>query len=145
MAKVIKALEQKNMGKKKKRHTPKHKNKDYKGVSFLSKSYTQRQFIVVVDEKLVKAEDKIKEKETGATEGKGIEWTRTIIKTLYSIVPATYVLVDAIETTIKGISKLRSKGIGVTLVSRSDAKKLTFPPGHPQDKVIYVGNPTKPT
>jgi len=98
----------------------------------------------VVDDKVVEAEEKAKQKAIVTTEGKGIRWTKTVIKTLYSIVPATYLLVDAIETGLKAVSKLRTKGIDVVLVSQSDAKNLTFPPGHPHEKTLYVGHPTNP-
>lgn len=113
-------------------------------ISILSKPYTERQFIVIVDDKVVEAEDKANQKAIITTESKGVKWTKSVIKTLYSIVPATYLLVDAIETGLKAVSKLRSKGIDVTLVSRSNAKKLIFPPGHPQEKTLYVGHPSNP-
>jgi len=113
-------------------------------IPLFAKPYAERQFIVVVDDKLKEAENKAKQKATVTTEGKVIKWTKIVIKTLYSIVPATYLLVDAIETVLKSISKLRSKGIDVILVSRSDARNLIFSPGHPQDKVLYVGHPSNP-
>ena len=113
-------------------------------IPFFSKPYAERQFIVVVDDKLKEAEKKTKQKAIVTAESKGVKWTKIVIKTLYSIVPATYVLVDAIETGLNAVSRLRSKGIDVTLVSRSNAKILIFPPGHPQDKTLYVGHPSNP-
>jgi hypothetical protein len=36
---------------------------------------------------------------------------------------------------------LRGKGIDVLAVGRSEAATLVFPPGHPRDGVVYVGDP----
>jgi len=144
MAKVIKTMEQKNTGKKKKIRAPKHKGKDCKGTSFLSKPYSERQFIVVADDKLIKGNEKLRHKPEMTFKSEGVKRTKIILRTLENIVPATYLFTDVVGTVLKAVGKLKSKGIDAIFISKKEAQKLIFPPGHPQEKVLYVGHPTKP-
>ena len=47
--------------------------------------------------------------------------------------------------TLTKLKQLRDEGVNVLPVSKSEAKALTLPPGHPREKVLYVGHPTIPT
>ena len=46
---------------------------------------------------------------------------------------------------IKSWTRVRADGIGLFQVGKSESLQLDFPPGHPRDKVVYVGHPAKPT
>ena len=40
--------------------------------------------------------------------------------------------------------RLREDGIQLLQIAKSEAAALEFPPGHPMEKVIYVGHPSHP-
>lgn len=53
----------------------------------------------------------------------------------------------AVEVAIelaKSRRKANEKGIDVFVISRSEAVPLTFPVGHPRERVVYVGHPANP-
>lgn len=49
-------------------------------------------------------------------------------------------LIDAADALIAW-GKARQSGLNITQVSRTQSAKLTFPPGHPRDGVLYVAHP----
>ena len=50
-----------------------------------------------------------------------------------------------VSEIIKSRNRVRSDGIRLFQVGKSESLQLVFPPGHPIDKVVYVGHPAKPT
>jgi hypothetical protein len=54
---------------------------------------------------------------------------------------------DAIRTMASRLSQLRAnrRNVDVLAITRSEARKLHFPVGHPLDGVVYVGNPAVPS
>ena len=42
-------------------------------------------------------------------------------------------------------ARARDSGVDVLTVASTEAASLTFPPGHPRDRVLYVGHPAAPT
>ena len=113
-------------------------------IAILSKPYPERQFIVVIDDKVEKSKGKGEYKSEMELKSVGSKRAKTVLEILEDNVPATYLFTDAVKTVLKAIGKLKRKRIDVVFISRKDAQKLIFPPGHPQKKVLYVGHPTKP-
>jgi hypothetical protein len=101
-------------------------------IDLLSRPYAERQRIVVADDAAVMAE---REAERS---GSGIDWAQAG-KVAARIAVGGIGLV-AVEV-ITAAAKARESGLKVFSVSRSEARALTLPPGHPRDRVIYIGHP----
>ncbi|HEX5927225.1 MAG TPA: hypothetical protein VFY45_25630 [Baekduia sp.] len=103
----------------------------------LRRPYAQRQRIVVVDDPALAAERAV-EAESAKT-GKGVDWAQMSTSVLkFGAAGAAGIL--AVEV-ITAVQKARSEGLKVLTVGRTEAQTLTLPPGHPRDRVIYVGHP----
>lgn len=99
-----------------------------KGSEPISKMpYAKRKLIVVVDD----PDDSVVE----------VDWTE-VVKESFKKYWRYVTLPGQIELIIEAIKAARDQGIDVLPVPRSESAKLLFPPGHPQDGVLYVGHPT---
>lgn len=56
----------------------------------------------------------------------------------------TVLLVGITKEIISALSKARECGLTVFPIGRSEANLLVFPPGHPRDRVLYIGHPALP-
>ena len=92
--------------------------------------YSERQKIVVVDDAAAQSERQAARSEQ-----------LTVGKAALRVLVPGFAYVDL----IRALSRLREEGVSVLKVGRSDSSLLDFPPGHPRDKVVYVGHPAKPT
>ena len=107
--------------------------------SFLEMPYDKRQLIVVVDDQVVEA--KRAAKSSTGVESNKVDWTEIFKKSLlYSSVPAIALGIEV----VKAVNAVRGEGVEVFPISRSESNMLQFPPGHPRDRVLYVGNPLAP-
>lgn len=109
------------------------------GAKLLSRPYAERQRIVVADDAVVAAEQ---EAETTAAEtGAGVNWGQVAAKALSIAVPVAGVAIEIGVEAVAAAARARNEGLDVLTVSRTEAQPLTLPPGHPRDRVIYVGHP----
>ena len=105
-----------------------------KSETFLEMPYAKRQLIVVVDDHVVEAE-RAARSSTGGESNK-VDWAEVFKESLlYS---------PAITLGIKIVKAIRDAGANVLPVSRSESAALQFRPGHPRDRVLYVGHPLVP-
>ncbi len=112
--------------------------------------YAKRQFVLVLDDNVVEAERIAKEK--AEKEGKKTNWKFIGEVTLALLgiatgptgilvtLPAAAALI--IKDVVDSVTFIRNNGIDILTISRSEAKSLDFPPGHPLNNVIYAGHPT---
>ena len=88
------------------------------------------------------ADDSVVEAERAArastdAESNTVDWTAVVKESL-----EMYWRYMTIPGWIGMIKAARDQGVNVLSVSRSESTMLQFPPGHPQDGVLYVGHPT---
>jgi hypothetical protein len=111
----------------------------------LGRPYAQRQRIVVVDDAVVEAEQEA-EAEAART-GKGVDWAQVAVRVAKAAAIATSGSVVGglgvgVSLDVMGAaSRARSEGLKVLPVGRTEAQALVLPPGHPRDRVVYVGHP----
>lgn len=106
--------------------------------------YAERQFIVVARDDVVEASREA-ERAALAEKKTGVNWVAIGEVAMAALTRSAAVM--AVEAAIEAInawSRARDSGINVTQVSATEAKMLTFPPGHPRDGVFYIGHPAKP-
>jgi hypothetical protein len=116
---------------------------------FLARPYAERQRIVVAEDVVISAE---REAEQQATKtGKGVDWGQVAVKAA-SLAPGVGIVgmagiagiavaVGAGVEAVSAAAKAREQGLKVLAVSRTQAAHLQMPPGHPRDRVVYVGHP----
>ena len=104
----------------------------------LARPYSERQMIVVTDDKIVDAMEKA---EREASRQKRSPSVADIAIRL--LLPTEFVIEAAIEG-IKALIRAQEKGIRILQIGNSEAVELVFPPGHPRETVLYVGHPAKP-
>ncbi|MBU5353179.1 hypothetical protein KQI74_12845 [Paenibacillus barcinonensis] len=105
----------------------------------ITKPYAERQLIVVLSDKEVKAQQKYKRDEDGDSAfTKVLKIAKTVSEHFY---PSPLHIAEATIELYKGILKLREQGIEMLSVSQSEATKLIFPIGHPRFGVLYVAHP----
>ncbi len=114
----------------------------------LEHHYADRQQIVIVPDEVVEAERHALKQLDVTKEGADIEEiVRTILAGIAGVALREYVLPLAVaELIVRGVMKLREKGIEVLMVGRSeaDSEGVRFQPGPPLDRVVYIGHPNVP-
>lgn len=108
--------------------------------NILEMPYADRQLIVVAADEVIEAERKAAAEVLKERQSKS--WVDLAQPFLVHSVSGNVVGL-AVET-VRAWQRLRETGVNVLSVSRSEAKALRFPPGHPRDGVLYVGHPTSP-
>lgn len=113
--------------------------------------YSEKQLIVVVpdDVKIAEIQGIQKAESSDSSDEKAVPWWNYAIDAIRVVSPLKlnfYGLgIEFVIGMYKGIQKLREKNQTiVTTVSCSSSNQLIFPPGHPQKKCVYVGNPVDP-
>ncbi len=127
------------------------KNNEVKSIrKFDNIPYAKRQFVLVLDDKVIEAENIAKER--AKKEGQKSNWKFIGQVTLALLgiaagppgilvtLPAAAALI--IKDVVDSVTFIRTHGIDILTVSRTEAKSLIFPPGHPLNNVIYAGHPT---
>ena len=109
--------------------------------SFLDRPYLERQMIVVVDDAV--AESMRQAARSVQQDTSTDRWTQIgKIATAILIGDLGYALA---RETIDAWRRFREDGIRLLQIGQSESEAAEFPPGHPRDKVIYVGHPVRPT
>jgi hypothetical protein len=121
--------------------------------------YAERQLIVVVDDALVAAEREAQGKaEPGNGGASAVEiakeaalaiapesrWRAGRVRVARIAGLTGHMVASAVETALAA-ARARDSGVDVLTVASTEAASLTFPPGHPRDRVLYVGHPAVPT
>jgi hypothetical protein len=110
----------------------------------LERPYPDRQQIVVVPDELVDAERRARtavEAKDGLDADKITELVLNVLKSASA--PGMFLPAFAAELVIRGVARLREKGVDVLMVGRAEAEAqgVQFAPGHPFEQVVYVGHP----
>jgi hypothetical protein len=107
----------------------------------LERSYSDRQLIVVMDDEIVQAARKA-EKQL-VEQQKGVNWSRIGEIALSVLIPGGMgeLITEMTKEAIKAWGRARESGVKVLAISKSEATKIIFPPGHPRDAVLYIGHP----
>jgi hypothetical protein len=106
--------------------------------------YTARQRIIVVDDEIA-----FRERAVVADAAKGSSWDEIVAGGAFGVAagmlfPMTSILVGtsvAARELYKRVSEARTRGLNLLTVARSETRGLEFPPGHPFDNTIYIGEP----
>jgi len=106
--------------------------------TLLDKPYAERQRIVVADDAVVDAERGAAEK--AAQTGTGVDW-RQVARTALAITSPVAGAIEAAVEIASAAAKARTEGLKMLTLSRTEAQALTLPPGHPRDRVVYIGHP----
>ena len=110
--------------------------------------YSERQLIVIVPDDAKVAELKAMEEAKNSNEDeKSSTWWDYATSAVTLVAPrlSPYWLgAEFVVGIYNGIKKLRQKEISIKTVSCTSSDSLTFAPGHPQKKCVYVGNPVNP-
>lgn len=107
--------------------------------------YSERRLIVIVPDDVKIAELKaIEEAKNFNGDEKSATWLDYATSAVTLVAPklSPYWLgAEFVAGIYNGIKKLRQKEITIKTVSCTASNCLTFAPGHPQKKCVYVGNP----
>jgi hypothetical protein len=112
--------------------------------------YARRKLVVLADDAVVFAERlAAQQRAEGEVQPKqALQWGELAAYSIASIfVPgfATIAFVKAAIELFNSIRKLRTSGVEVLTITRDESSRLSFPPGHPLYKVLYVGHPASST
>jgi hypothetical protein len=116
----------------------------------LSKPYSERQRIVVVDDgALAEMRARVGSGQApqiiGSDATKAFGWrdAANIALAVVGFAGGVGALTGIVQ--LKDEGKGRSRGLSFLAVSHQEASALRLPPGHPRERVIYVGHPVVPT
>jgi len=117
-------------------------NQQCKDTNFLELPYSERQLIVITSDELATAtnEEKLSALKR---EKSGVNWGRIAEAAVGAVVPFGNLAAEVVREGLRAWARAKEVGLRVYLVSQSNAEKITFPPGHPRDGVLYVGHPTQ--
>ncbi len=123
------------------------KSRESENPSFLELPYSDRQMIVVTDDAVAESARQA-EREAGRRK-QPLNWQQVAEVALKSLVaislPLISVSVESAPDLIRSWSRLRSDGVRVLQVGKSETTSVGFPPGHPRERVIYIGHPAMPS
>jgi hypothetical protein len=102
----------------------------------LDRPYAERQLIVIVSDRVARMQ---RQAAARGAEGQ-IGWA-DVLRVAAKVVGVLSVGVAIADAVIKASD---DEGLDVLTIGRSEASGLTLPPGHPRDRVVYVGHPAVP-
>lgn len=112
--------------------------------NLLQLPYSERQLIVVQPDEVVEATRKAQT--TANVDEVPTDWKAIALRVGKEAWKLT--IFGMAEVTIEALSawaKARESGLNVLQISRSDAARLQFPPGHPREQALYVAHPALPS
>ena len=115
-------------------------------VALLDRGYMDRQFIMVADDDVVARTRQELDGQRDKNRGKAVDWTKIALLVAGIAYPPTRIAafgIAAYEAAQRAIETWgrANQSLPIELVSRSEAKEIAFPPGHPQVDVLYIGHP----
>ena len=116
--------------------------------TLLTRAYSDRQMIVVADDAVVAALDRAESRtsESPRRNNASVEVVSLGVGITLELPLADLVtgIAEAVADLVKMWRRAGNSGLHVLPVGKSQARQLTFPPGHPRSRVIYVGHPAVP-
>lgn len=118
-------------------------------VALLERGYVDRQFIMVADDEVVAhTRQELRKQDNGdeADHRKTIDWRKIALLIAAIAYPPARIAIlgiaayEAAKRAIEAWGRA-NQSLPVELVSKSEAKTIAFPPGHPQVDVLYIGHP----
>lgn len=106
--------------------------------TLLSRPYSDRQLIVVIDDAVTYIVSEAMREPDHAT---AVDFVFAKVNEVINIVLYP---IEALQEFVSALWRARESGIPIVQVGKSEAAQLQFPPGHPREKVVYVGHPTIP-
>jgi len=100
------------------------------------KKSINRKLIVVMPDEMVEATRKAER--DAAASNSSIDW-RSVGR---FFAPGAMAIVDVSTDAYKAWAQARQHGLNITQLGYKEADKLTFPPGHPRENVLYIAHPT---
>ena len=115
-------------------------------IPLLDRPYSERRLILVTDDQLAKATERHAQS-ARSEESPGIDWKGVAEAVILDLAPLPLRTLNAVaKETIRSWGRAWADGVSAPLpIGRTDAKQIDFPPGHPRERVIYVGHPAKPS
>ncbi|MEQ8832090.1 MAG: hypothetical protein RLW87_19950 [Alphaproteobacteria bacterium] len=113
--------------------------------ALLDRHYSDRQLIVVTEDKLAEYTDEVQNVENTKKKD-GVDWRRLAETAVLDAVPIPFTRLAAEVTreAIRAWARANESGVRVLPVGRKESVSLRFPPGHPRDGIVYVGHPSLP-
>jgi hypothetical protein len=114
--------------------------------SLAARPYLERQLIVVSQKEIIKAAEEESRRRQSEEKSQDFDWfefSAIVAKKALSF-NATSLIIDVGVEAFKSWSKARESGLPLLPISRQQAEKLSFPPGHPREGIVYVGHPSIP-
>lgn len=114
--------------------------------NFLARPYQERQMVIVSDEQFIAAakEESKKSEEKRQEDFDWADFANRVLKNVPLLLNPTGLVIEIGVEAFKAWIKARENGIPVLPISREQAARLTFPVGHPLDRVVYIGHPAVP-
>lgn len=115
-------------------------------LNLLDLSYAERQLVIVLPDEVVAA---MRRPEANQKPGEDeADWKSRALRVIKASNFRFGVMGLAIELATDAVQALleaRENGLNVLQISRTEAKGLAFPPGHPREQTIYVAHPALPS
>ena len=106
--------------------------------------YSERQLVVVQSDEVVAATRKAQT--TAITDDAPTDWKAIALRVGKEAWKLTiFGMADVTIEALSAWAKARESGLNVLQISRSDASRLQFPPGHPREQALYVAHPALPS
>lgn len=106
--------------------------------------YSERQLVVVQPDEVVEATRRAQTAEN--VQNAPTDWKALALRVGKEAWKLT--IFGMAEVTVEALSawaKARESGLNVLQISRTDAARLQFPPGHPREQALYVAHPALPS
>ena len=116
-------------------------NKEGESTCLLDKPYADRQFVLVTADDVASAATQALQQQV--KKPGEIDWS-PFTNIVLSLVPVVGPLAIAASELVRLWGRVRDNGVNAILVGKSEAAKITFPPGHPRAGVLYIGHPAIP-
>lgn len=116
--------------------------------SFFDQPYIDRQLIIFVDDDAIAAVKKAGTSEYGEpAQGKdGNRFVKFAKDVLIASVLPSMVVTTAIIDLMQSYKEVKKEGVENLLpVAKSQIASFQLPPGHPRDRIVYVGHPAMPS
>ena len=110
----------------------------------LSRPYSDRQMIVVVEDTVADMMQEMKLKEDTQKENDHSTFETVLETALLVTFPTPTILVKTARQLVRSWQRARDQGIPVLQIGKSEACQLDFPLGHPREGIVYVGHPAIP-
>jgi len=110
--------------------------------SFTELPYSDRQLVIVVQDEAAKAVRDAEKKVFAKWQR--VDWVRVCQIALLALFPFGGLVSEITKETIRAWKRAKTNDIQILLIGKSEAGEISFPPGHPRERVLYIGHPGIP-